>query len=394
MIGKVRPPYGVSKIISQLNANGHEAYLVGGCVRDSIMNKAPVDWDITTSADPQRVKCLFRRTYDTGIAHGTVTVAINSGSFEVTTFRIDGKYLDGRRPERVEFTCSLRDDLMRRDFTMNAIAWHMDQGYIDPFEGIADIKARLVRGVGDAGQRFREDALRMLRAIRFAAQLNFEIEPITWEALIQNACLINKISMERVRDELLKLLISGNPEKIALLSDSGLMEYIDPALAGHLKAFDPVSLLSIVPDVNLRFIMLLRGLDGQKNRLKYFKLDNKTINLISTLQNELETALADDFTHIRQRLAKIGPRVFKSLTLLFEAYGEDMSGILSKLEVILTEGHCISLSTLAVGGDDLKEAGITDGRAIGQALNTLFNHVLENPEDNKRDTLVQIAKEL
>ncbi|MCL2699479.1 MAG: hypothetical protein FWE68_04135, partial [Defluviitaleaceae bacterium] len=231
-------PPAAALIISRLNSAGHEAYAVGGCVRDSIMGKTPIDWDVTTSALPAQVKRLFSNTHDTGIAHGTVTVVIDSKNYEVTTFRIDGEYLDGRHPESVEFTRCLSEDLRRRDFTMNAIAWHPDEGYTDPFGGVADINAKRVRGVGDAGQRFREDALRMLRAIRFAAQLNFEIEPATWDALIENSKLIEHISMERVRDELLKLLISGNPEKITLLAESGLFEYIDPALAEHLRGFD------------------------------------------------------------------------------------------------------------------------------------------------------------
>ena len=392
--GEVRLPRSVAQIISQLNAGGYEAYAVGGCVRDSIMNKQPKDWDVTTSAEPEQVKRLFRRTYDTGIAHGTVTVVMDSKNYEVTTFRIDGEYLDGRHPKHVEFTRSLDEDLRRRDFTMNAIAWHMEQGYIDPFGGIADIEAGLVRGVGDAGQRFREDALRMLRAVRFAAQLDFEIELLTWSALLENAPLIKNISMERVRDELLKLLISGSPEKITLIAESGLMEHIDPALASHLKAFDPARLASIEPDANLRLAFLLRGLDGTKNRLKYFRLDNKSINLITTLLDEIETPLIDDFTHIRQRLAKTSPDVFGLLARMFEAYGEDMTGICAKLETILTEGHCISFRTLAIGGDNLKQMGIADGRAIGQRLNALFAHVLENPEDNTLDVLKRLAKEM
>lgn len=387
-------PPGVAKIISRLNACGHEAYVVGGCVRDSIMKKTPIDWDVTTSAEPGQVKKLFRHTYDTGIAHGTVTIVIDSKHYEVTTFRIDGKYLDGRHPEHVAFTRSLCEDLKRRDFTMNAIAWHVQHGYIDPFGGIADIEAGLVRGVGDARQRFREDALRMLRAVRFAAQLHFEIEPDTWNALLENASLIKNISMERVRDELLKLLVSKAPEKIALLAVSRLMEYVDPVLAVHLKTFDPSRFRFMEPDVILRLVILLRGLDGAKGRLKHFKLDNKSIGLITTLLSELETPIKNDFAHIRQRLAKISPEVFRLLVRLFEAYGEDRSAIYAKLETILAQRHCISLRMLAMSGDDLKKLGIADGQVIGQTLHTLLDHVLETPEDNTPEKLARLAREI
>jgi tRNA nucleotidyltransferase (CCA-adding enzyme) len=425
-------PQSVARIIQVLNDGGYEAYVVGGCVRDCLRNSLlsqtsniyPTDWDITTSAEPEQVKRLFKRTYDTGIAHGTVTVVMDSCNYEVTTFRIDGEYLDGRHPEYVDFTRSLTEDLRRRDFTMNAIAWHPEQGYIDPFGGIADIEAGLVRGVGDAGQRFREDALRMLRAVRFSAQLGFEIEPATWSALLENAPLIKNISIERVRDELLKLLISRSPEKITLVAESGLMGHIDPELAEHIdpgqaehispelaehispelpgqltpgtarnyQGFDPARLLLTEPDANLRLAVLLRGLGGTKNRLKYFKLDNKAINTITTLLDELETPVIDDYTHIRRRLAKTSPELFSLLLRLFEAYGEDMTGVRAKLNEILSQGHCISLRTLAISGDDLKNMGITDGRTIGRTLDTLLGHVLANPENNTAEALRQLTE--
>jgi len=355
------------------------------------MNKTPMDWDITTSADPQQVKRLFRHTYDTGIAHGTVTVVIGSKHYEVTTFRVDGEYLDGRHPSHVAFTRSLYEDLKRRDFTMNAIAWHHERGYIDPFGGIADIEAKLIRGVGDAGQRFREDGLRMLRAVRFAAQLDFTIELRTWQALLENAPLIKKISMERVRDELLKLLISNTPEKITLLSVSGLTEYLSPLLAEHLRTFEAHRLAAIEPDATLRLAILLRGLEGTKGILRHFKIDNKSIKLLSALLCEIETPIMNDCTHIRKRLANISPEVFRLLTRLFEAYGEDMSQVRAKLDAILAKGHCIDLRTLAISGDDLKKLGITDGRTIGRALDALFAHVLETPEDNAPQTLARLA---
>ena len=193
---KISLPQDVTNIIERLESRGHEAYAVGGCVRDSILGKTPADWDITTSASPEEVKELFAHTIDTGIAHGTVTVMMNHCGYEVTTYRIDGEYKDGRHPESVAFTTRLSEDLKRRDFTINAMAYNSTEGLVDLFGGIEDLQSGTIRCVGCARERFSEDALRMLRAVRFSAQLGFAIEPDTYQAICDLAPTIARVSME------------------------------------------------------------------------------------------------------------------------------------------------------------------------------------------------------
>ena len=211
---KITLPRKVLMIINNLQLHGYEAFAVGGCVRDSILARRPEDWDITTSARPEEIKKLFRRTVDTGIEHGTVTVLIGKDSFEVTTYRVDGAYEDSRHPTEVRFTSRLEDDLQRRDFTINAMAYNDEVRLVDVFGGMRDLNHHLIRCVGDPKERFSEDALRILRAVRFSAQLNFPIEPYTAEAVKELAPTLAKISAERIQAELVKLLVSPHPERI------------------------------------------------------------------------------------------------------------------------------------------------------------------------------------
>ena len=210
---EVKLPQKVKEILNVIEANGYEAYVVGGCVRDSILGREPGDWDITTSAKPDEIKALFRRTIDTGIAHGTVTVMQGNEGFEVTTFRVDGKYEDGRHPNEVIFTPNLKEDLRRRDFTINAMAYNEKEGLIDLYNGMYDLKYRNIRCVGNADERFDEDALRILRAVRFAAQLDFGIERETYAAICRHAENLRKVSSERIQVEIVKILTAPNPEK-------------------------------------------------------------------------------------------------------------------------------------------------------------------------------------
>ena len=209
---KMNIPEPARKIIDRLNEHGYEAYVVGGCVRDMILKREPGDWDITTSALPEQVKALFRRTVDTGIQHGTVTVMIEKEGFEVTTYRVDGEYHDGRHPEKVTFTRSLEEDLKRRDFTINAMAYHPEHGLVDLFGGMEDIDKKIIRCVGNPVERFTEDALRMLRAVRFSAQLGFEVEENTKAALSRMSGNLEHVSAERIQTELVKLLVSTHPD--------------------------------------------------------------------------------------------------------------------------------------------------------------------------------------
>ncbi len=225
---KIVLPQKVTYLLSQLMNDGYEAYVVGGCVRDCLLGRVPKDWDITTSAKPEEVKAIFKRTVDTGIAHGTVTVMLEKEGFEVTTYRIDGEYEDNRHPKTVEFTRSLRDDLARRDFTINAMAYNETDGFVDLFGGLEDIKNRQIRCVGTARERFEEDALRILRAFRFSAQLDFEIEENTLIAAKELAERLQGISAERVREELVKLLLSNHPERLLFVQQAGITAIVLP----------------------------------------------------------------------------------------------------------------------------------------------------------------------
>ena len=221
-------PKHASDIIKTLSSHGYEAFVVGGCVRDSILGKEPADWDITTSALPEQVKALFPRTIDTGLKHGTVTIMMDKIGYEVTTYRIDGTYEDHRRPNDVTFTSSLREDLMRRDFTINAMAYNEEKGLVDLFGGIQDLNDRIIRCVGNPTERFDEDALRMFRAVRFAGQLNFNIEKETLAAIEAQHAFLKDVSAERIQIELLKLLISGHPEMIRAAYETGLTSVFLP----------------------------------------------------------------------------------------------------------------------------------------------------------------------
>ena len=215
-------PQKAEQILHILNEAGYEAYVVGGCVRDSILDRVPGDWDITTSALPEQVKELFHRTVDTGIQHGTVTVMMGKEGFEVTTYRVDGEYHDGRHPDAVTFTRSLEEDLKRRDFTINAMAYHPEHGLVDLFGGMEDINRKIIRCVGDPVERFTEDALRMLRAVRFSAQLGFTVEENTKAALARMSGNLEHVSAERIQTELVKLLVSDHPDYLRTAWETGL----------------------------------------------------------------------------------------------------------------------------------------------------------------------------
>ena len=221
-------PKDVATIIDTLEKAGYEAYAVGGCVRDTILGRVPQDWDITTSAGPDKIKALFRRTIDTGIQHGTVTVMLNRTGYEVTTYRIDGEYEDNRHPKSVEFTDDLKLDLERRDFTINAMAYNASRGLVDEFEGIRDLETKVIRCVGEPGARFDEDALRMLRAVRFSGQLGFTIEENTRQAIVERAENLQKISAERIRTELTRLLVSKDAGMLREAYQTGMTKTFLP----------------------------------------------------------------------------------------------------------------------------------------------------------------------
>ena len=221
-------PEKVKFIIDTITAAGFEAFAVGGCIRDSILGRNPADWDITTSAKPEQVKALFAKTFDTGIQHGTITVLLDKEGFEVTTYRIDGEYEDSRHPKEVVFTSNLIEDLKRRDFTINAMAYNETVGLVDEFGGLEDIDRGVIRCVGDPGERFSEDALRIMRAIRFSAQLGYEIEENTKQAIVELADTLQNISAERIQVELVKLLCSPHPDYLKIMYDTGVTKIVLP----------------------------------------------------------------------------------------------------------------------------------------------------------------------
>ncbi len=430
------PPQPLS-IIETLNKNGFEAYAVGGCVRDSLLGQTPDDWDIATSARPEEVKSLFEKTVDTGIRHGTVTVILSGKGYEVTTFRAEGRYLDFRRPEKVEFITALEEDLCRRDFTVNAMACHPVLGLIDPFGGREDLKKRLIRAVGCARTRFEEDALRMLRAARFSAQLGFQLEAQTYEALKSCRSLIANISGERIRDEMTRLLVSPHPEKLALLCHSGVLGHIMPEFgpcdfdncnspeSAKSPACHTLRALTLAePDRLVRWTVLLAGLgflrtsagavkgDGAVrveaafHVLSHLRFDSKTARLIQKVLENWDEEITPSGSWVRKAASRMGIEALDLLLKAKEAMARSRCGKrpdetadrLIKAGEILKETierqHCLTLRSMAVNGNDLASLGFKRGEEMGQILRRLLDMVLENPKLNERDTLLSLAKQM
>lgn len=403
---EIRVPAPVERIIGQLNEHGYEAYVVGGCVRDMLLNREPGDWDITTSALPAQVKEIFSRTVDTGIQHGTVTVMVGKVGYEVTTFRIDGEYEDGRHPKSVAFTPNLTEDLKRRDFTINAMAYNSRTGFVDRFGGVEDLKRGIIRCVGEPMDRFTEDALRILRAIRFSAQLGFEIEERTCQAIRAIAPNLAKVSKERVQVELTKLLCSAHPERMALVYETGISRYVSGTFheiyGGETALAIPAIPPAIPPKKHLRWAAFLREAAPEQAFavLKDLKLDNDTISRVKTLvallgqaltpekpalrrvMSRVEAPLYDDLLELKALLLPFGiPETAKELDLVRELSGQ-----------IRRDGDCLDLKSLAVRGQDVMDAGVKPGRAVGETLAALLELVLEDPSRNTRDYLLQHLK--
>ena len=436
-------PANVKKIIRTLNAAGHEAYAVGGCVRDSILGRQPEDWDITTSATPEQTKALFIRTFDTGIEHGTITVLLDKQGYEVTTYRIDGKYQDNRHPSNVEFTRSLEEDLLRRDFTINAMAYNEEQGLKDIFGGRQDLESGIVRCVGNAKQRFGEDALRILRAIRFTAQLGFVVEEQTRTAIRELAPTLANISAERIQVELVKLLISPHPEKVTDLYELGITDVILPEFNPMMTTEQETphhmynvgihtieALKAIRADRILRLTMLfhdigkpeMKTIDAQGiahfkkhaqvsetialRVLKRLKFDNDTICKVIRLVRYHDYRMPAKANLVRRAINKIGVELFpyylevrRADTLAqseFERVDKlkNIDDVTELYQMILDRQQCVSLTDLAITGRDLLELGMKQGAGIGEMLKTLLNEVIEEPELNQRETLLRRVKEL
>lgn len=434
----VKIPAGAARILRVLEANGYEAYVVGGCVRDSFLGKQPNDWDITTSALPQQVKALFSRTIDTGLKHGTVTILSGPEAYEVTTYRIDGEYLDGRHPSEVTFTASLREDLKRRDFTINAMAYNEKDGLQDFFGGLSDLETHRVRAVGDPYRRFGEDALRILRAVRFSAQLDYSVEEETLRAMQKLAPTLSRISAERIAAELEKILASPHPDRLRMAYECGITAVILPEFdrcmetpqnnPHHVYSVGEhtiSALMHVRPDRILRTAVLLHdagkplcrttdetgvdhfyghpeaGAQIADNVLRRLKSDNETrrkvVQLVRCHDREIRLTPAG----VRRAIVRIGEDLFPLLLEVKEAdmlaqsafrRQEKETHIKKVRELyaqILQQKDCLTLRDLAVDGKDLIECGFRPGKEIGRILREMLEDVLAEPSHNDREYLLR-----
>ena len=439
---KMTVPENVKNIIEVLETHGYEAYAVGGCVRDTLLLRVPGDWDITTSAKPEVVKSLFSHTIDTGIEHGTVTVMMNHEGYEVTTYRIDGEYEDARHPKEVTFTGNLVEDLKRRDFTINAMAYNESSGLVDEFHGLGDLEKGIIRCVGDPMERFSEDALRMLRAVRFAAQLGFSIEENTKEAIGKLAPTIAKVSAERIAVELVKILTSNHPEELRTAYELGLTKVFLPEFdvametpqntIHHIYSVGEHTLMTlknVSPKKNIRLIMLLhdmakpvvkttdeegcdyfyghaqRGADMAKAILRRLKFDNATIDLVAKMvkyhDDRPETPKG-----VRRMFSAVG---VENVPMLLEMKRADLLGqstyqreskmaqvdyYEAQYQECLENQTCLTKKDLALNGDDLIAMGMKQGKDVGFVIDRLFDAVIESPELNDKEKLMQLAHKL
>ena len=389
---------GAREIIRTLEDAGFSAYAVGGCVRDYLLGQIPKDIDLTTSATPEMVKELFPKTFDTGIEHGTVTVLWYGTGYEVTTFRTEGKYSDHRRPDHVEFSRSLEEDLSRRDFTINAMAYHPSKGLIDLFHGKEDLEKGIIRCVGKASERFEEDALRMLRAIRFAARFGFRIEEETVQAAVQRASTISFVSRERIWDEIRKTLISDHPDYLSLLFDWGLGSYISPMLSNREPA-DHQAPKRCDANTSLRTAAWLYGYGDKAvyRFLREMKTDLDTIRSVDLLVQHLYDPLPsgeDEEAKMREMMHQIGREPLRELLKLKKAVllvGEEE---FLKAESLLEKqwNQPVTLKELALTGRDLIAAGDIPGPGLGAHLEALLQEVIRDPDKNKKETLIALFR--
>lgn len=436
-------PEKVNAIMETLRDAGFEAYAVGGCVRDSLLGKCPHDWDITTSALPEQVKKLFRRTVDTGIAHGTVSVLLGKEAYEVTTYRIDGDYSDRRHPDHVTFTRNLKEDLKRRDFTINAMAYGSREGLVDLFGGIRDLDDGIIRAVGEPKERFEEDALRILRAVRFSAQLDFAIEEDTLRAAAALSATLSEISAERIREELLKILLSDHPERLIVCYRTGMTAAFLPEFDAMMETPQNTvhhcydvgthtieSIRNIAKDRVLRLTMLFHDTGKPSSRtkdadgrdhfyghpkvsaeiagkvLRRLKFDNDTIRRVVrlVLWHDDKPKLTEE--EVRRAMVRCGIEAYPDLftvkvadTLAQSEYRrreklDYIRGYEKLCEEIIRRGDCLSVKDLAVDGEDLAKAGMKPGPGMGEILQKLLDLVLSDPSLNTKEQLLALREKL
>ena len=395
-------PKNVENIIGSLEEHGFEGFAVGGCVRDSLLKKTPKDWDITTDALPVDMKKIFKKTFDTGIAHGTVTVLMDGVGYELTTYRIDGNYSDGRHPDSVSFSKSLSEDLCRRDFTINAMAYSNKKGIVDLFDGRKDLQNGIIRAVGDAKKRFDEDALRMLRAVRFAAQLGFKIDDDTFEAIKEKAKLLSNVSKERIFVELNKSLCGDFAQNIKMVYTSGLYRYIGKEFAKldeNIYNFYPRKFPNKKHMYWAAFLENIENVEAVKKILFELKSDNATRNNTYLIVKELKNPLPSSDEDIRWSLHRIGADLFCEYIEILKSDKKNVD-ILDKIDtienrysLILKENHAYEISMLDITGKDLMDIGISKGPKIGEVLEFLLKKVIENPLNNEKSSLLRLVKE-
>lgn len=440
----IKLPSQVNKALTLLEAAGFEAYVVGGCVRDSLMGKAPVDYDVATSALPRETERVFRmyKVIETGIKHGTLTVIIDSMPIEITTYRVEGRYLDCRHPSSVSFTGSLREDMARRDFTMNALAYAPGaggSGIVDCFGGIEDIEAGVIRCVGSPGRRFKEDALRIMRALRFASVTGFKIEEKTLSAMEKNKDLLRDISAERVREELVKLLCGEYAER-CLIESAGIIGAVIPEIL-DMKGFcqcnphhiydvlthSAVAAGAICPEPSLRLAAFFHDIGKPKcfsvdsdgvghffghgpisariteRIMERLKFDKETRQIVTELIRLHDVQIEPSEKAVRRLMNKISPEMFFSLLQLKRADNLAQSpdyrsrqGYYDELEAIgrsvIEREECYSLRDLAINGNDLIYIGIPQGKEIGEVLSCLLDKVIEGKIVNERAALIEEAR--
>ena len=392
-MAKITIPKYVKSILVSLQARGHLAYLVGGCVRDYIMETHPQDWDICTSALPEEVMAIFPDSRPTGIKHGTVTVIIGKKCAEVTAFRTEGDYRDHRRPESVTFVSDLISDLSRRDFTMNAIALSPDGLISDPFGGIGDIERKTVKCVGDPDLRFDEDALRMLRALRFSARLGFTIDYDTLTAIERKAPLAASLAPERVREEIEKILLSPRPETLSALVSLGLLSRYVKYEGQKMPDFSSISALQKKPLPRwAAFGIMLKEhgfISSVESFLLSLRLDGTTVRCSEAAAEILLTPLPEAKLGWKKLLNRYGVDAVTCAAVAFDAMNG--TNFEKELKAVLKSGECFSVKYLAVTGDDLLDLGLR-GRELGEMLSFLLEYVMEHPDRNRRDILLSLAK--
>ncbi len=447
---KIKLPEKVNILISRLESRGYEAFAVGGCIRDSIMGRTPNDWDLCTSATPDEMKSCFEgfRVIETGLQHGTLTVLLDGESFEITTYRIDGEYSDGRHPDHVAFTRSLEEDLARRDFTVNAMAYSEKSGLMDPFGGRSDLSHGILRCVGNPVRRFTEDSLRILRCVRFASQLSYAIEDSTAAAMYECLPLLDRVAAERIRAEFDKLLC-GPAAADVLRTHRGIIAHVIPEirpmfdldqkntyhsydvwehtlhvldsipaeplprLAAFFHDIGKPSTMTIVPNDSPDFPEWghfyghepagAEITDAVMHRLKYDKATRKTVcNVIDAHK----VVFQPTEKHARRLLLKLGEDQLRMLIQLelADVKGQNpvytaervanIQAFEAALNAVLAAEQCFSMKHMAIGGHDLMELGVPQGREIGRILKALLAQVVDGDLLNDREVLIERAKEL